>query len=150
MSKVVSRAWPISFVLLGKISFWSTCLVSGFEISERKLGRLRRGLLLFLLSCNTCSILYQASLARLYPLAGLSCNCASGNWSLEVRLGDFCGTEASVQLMRGKRRSMLLRVPSKSSTYMAPSLPFPICFACPGSSTAASPYAVIDDIVLVE
>src|SRR5882757_4339228 len=91
----------------------------------------RTGLFVLLLSCKVGSMLYQASLARLYPYSRESFRLPSGN------KGGYCpfcpwGVEASVQLDRGKRRSMELVEPSKSSTYTAPLDPLPICGGCPG------------------
>ena len=129
----MSSPSPNCVLRFGNISFCSICLVSGFDNSARSV---RKGLFELPFSCNTGSILYHAIFPLLYPLRRSLFNPDSGNKPL------FCGMDASVQLINGKRRSILERVPSKSSKYTWPLLSLLlalICLGCPGCNNAASP-----------
>ena len=110
---MVNRFSANCVLSLGNISLRNTCLVSGLDNSA---ALPLSGLLELFFSCSTDSILYQAILARLYPLIRLSLNADSGNKEV-TPAGPFlpCGTDASAQLINGKRRSIPALVPSKSS-----------------------------------
>ena len=105
-----------------------TCLDSGFDNST---GLFRKGLFGLFRSCNTGSILYQASLGTVITTGKIIIQSGFGKKNISVLITAFCGTEARVQFIRETGDQYCCGYLQNHQYRLLPSASFPNLFGMP-------------------